>query len=77
MSAIYGEDLIRSGVTRKTQDTNVLLVHSKLGEVRERGGLSSSPQRVALSAELGGGFLRGCPPHSARGGRVLTHPLSE
>jgi len=36
MSAIYGEDLIRSGVTRKTQDTNVLLVHSKLGEVKPR-----------------------------------------
>lgn len=36
MSAIYGEDLVRSGVTRKSQDTNVLLVHTELGKVKPR-----------------------------------------
>jgi hypothetical protein len=33
-NGVYGEDLAKVGVTRKSQNTNVLLVHSKLGEVR-------------------------------------------
>jgi hypothetical protein len=32
-NGVYGEDLARVGVTRKSQSTNVLLVHSELGKV--------------------------------------------
>jgi len=32
-NGVYGEDLVRVGVTRKSQSTNVLLVHSELGKV--------------------------------------------
>jgi len=43
MSSIYGEDLTRIGVTRKSQDTNVLLVHSVLGQVKPRGIFAKPP----------------------------------
>lgn len=32
-NGVYGEDLAKVGVTRKSQSTNVLLVHSELGKV--------------------------------------------
>ena len=32
-NGVYGEDFAKCGVTRKTQDTNVLLVHAELGKV--------------------------------------------
>jgi len=35
-NGVYGEDLARVGVTRKSQSTNVLLVHSELGKVKPR-----------------------------------------
>jgi len=46
--SIYGEDLIRSGVTRKTQETNVLLVHSELGKVKPRIFAKSPPEDFAF-----------------------------
>ena len=32
-NGVYGEDLAHVGVTRKSQNTNVLLVHAELGKV--------------------------------------------